>query len=436
MTTILDRKQPIAFKTVDKLELVKASEQHLANGVPVYSVNTGTQEIVKIEFLFNAGMFSQIRPLQAITTNAMLECGTQTLNADEIADKVDYYGAFLETHIAQDSASVVLYTLNKHLNNILPIVEDVIKNSTFPKDEIKTYLGNKKQIFLVNNQKVVNVARKRFMELLFGEKHPYGINLKENYFDEIESNHLLAFYNRFYTSENCSIIVSGRIDDDVMLLLDKHFGDEAWKKSSIIKDDSLYGKNSAIAVNTSDIRVHELPMNGSLQSAIRIGKMLFNKTHEDYQSFQVLNTILGGYFGSRLMNNIREDKGYTYGIGSSVASLKHGGYFFITTEVGVDVCKSAIHEIYSEINRLKEERVGDKELQLVKNFMLGSFLRSADGPFAMAERFKGLLLYNLDYNFYDSYVATIKNITASKIQELANQYLNKESMIEVVAGKR
>ncbi|MCK6649650.1 MAG: insulinase family protein, partial [Bacteroidia bacterium] len=146
--------------------------------------------------------------------------------------------------------------------------------------------------------------------------------------------------------------------------------------------------------------------------------------------------IYGGYFGSRLMSNIREDKGYTYGIGSGLVSLQNSGYFFISTEVGVDVCKNAIHEIYFEMDRLREELVSESELQLVKNYLLGTFLRSVDGPFAMADRFRGIMEYNLGYDYFDRYIATIKSINASQIRDLANQYFDKSSMIELVAGKK
>jgi predicted Zn-dependent peptidase len=160
------------------------------------------------------------------------------------------------------------------------------------------------------------------------------------------------------------------------------------------------------------------------------------KTHKDFHSLTVLNTILGGYFGSRLMTNIREDKGYTYGIGSGMIPLKKAGYFFISTEVGVEVCNKAIDEIYIEINRLRNESISEKELILVKNYMIGSFLRSIDGPFALANRFKSIMEYDLDYSYYDDYISTIKNIKASDLLNLANKYLDPNSMTEVVAGKR
>lgn len=425
----IDRKKSPAFNTVEKIEIIKASEQRLRNNIPVYSINAGTQELIKIEFLFSAGMYQQEIPLQAATVNTMLEEGTSKLNAAQIADRVDYYGAFLETGVSQDSASVVLYTLNKHLKSTLPVVEQIIKDSIFPQHELDTHIRNKKQTFLVNNQKVANVARKRFTELLFGEKHPYGINVKETDFDVIDRSHLNDFYSRFYRSNNCKIIMAGKVDDDVLSLLDNHFGGNDWNSISDLGTKSL-------PIITTAEREQLIVKEDAMQSAIRIGKVLFNKTHPDFQSLQVLNTLFGGYFGSRLMSNIREDKGYTYGIGSGIASLQNSGYFFISTEVGVDVCKDAIKEIYFEMDRLREELVPEDELELVKNYLSGMFLRSVDGPFALAERFKGIMEYDLDYDYFDKYIATIKTISASQLRDLANTYFDKNSMIELVVGKK
>lgn len=429
---VLDRKISPAFGTVEKIEMIRATEQRLRNNIPVYSVNAGTQELIKIEFLFSAGMFQQSIPLQAATVNTMLEEGTSKLTAAEIADKVDYYGAFLETGVSQDNASVVLYTLNKHLRSTLPVVEQVIKDSVFPQHELETYIRNRKQKFHVNNQKVATIARKHFSELIFGAKHPYGIIVKEADFDKIDRTHLKDFYSRYYRADNCKIILAGKVDDDVLGLLDDHFGGNDWLNES----KNTIPEKKDISIRSSSQHEHLIVKDDALQSAIRIGKVMFNKTHPDFQPLQVLNTIFGGYFGSRLMSNIREDKGYTYGIGSGLVSLQNSGYFFISTEVGVEVCASAIHEIYFEMNRLREDLVEENELQLVKNYLLGKFLRSVDGPFAMAERFKGLMEYDLGYDYFDKYIATIKGISASELRDLANNYFDKNSMIELVVGKK
>ena len=151
---------------------------------------------------------------------------------------------------------------------------------------------------------------------------------------------------------------------------------------------------------------------------------------------KVLTTILGGYFGSRLMSNIREDKGYTYGIGAGTSALKEAGFFYISTEVGADVCTAALTEIYKEIRLLQQELVSTEELRLVRNYLLGNLLKSFDGPFERMDRFKGTHLYGLELNFFHRYTEAIRNITPLEIQRLAQVWLQKDDLIELVVGKK
>ena len=425
----IDRKKSPDFRTIDKINFIKAGEKKLSNGIPVYIVNTGTQDFVKIEFLFSAGIKYQDRPLVAATANNTIAEGTSKYTASELADKIDYYGAFFETDIDSDCASVNLYTLNKHLNNTLPFIEEAIKNPVFPEEELAIYLDNKKSKFLVNSKKVNNVARKKFNELLFDEKHPYGYSLKAEDYDNVQRNEVADFYKKYYSSDNCMIIVSGKMKDNTLDLLEKYFGGNDWKKGT----KAVY---TAVTPVSALVKKNMVYKEEAVQSAIRIGKLLFNKTHPDYPAMQVLNTVLGGYFGSRLMNNIREDKGYTYGISSALVPFQHSGYFYIATEVGVEVCEKAIDEIFFEIRRLQEELVDEKELHLVKNYMLGAFLRSLDGPFALATKLKSIMEYGLGYDYFDNFISTIKNISAVELRNLANKYLQRETMYELVVGKR
>jgi predicted Zn-dependent peptidase len=150
----------------------------------------------------------------------------------------------------------------------------------------------------------------------------------------------------------------------------------------------------------------------------------------------VVSTILGGYFGSRLMANIREDKGYTYGIGSNIISKLHAGHFYISTEVGADVTNQALTEIYKEIALLRDELVADEELELVKNYLTGTFLRSIDGAFSLAQKFTGVYFYNLGYDYYTKYIDTLKNITPENIKDFACKYLQEEDLYELVVGKK
>lgn len=429
---VIDRKHSPKINEIKQAEIIRASEFRLKNNIPVYHINAGTQDLVKIELLFPAGMWQQPSPLVGSAASAMLQEGTSKRSSKEIAETVDYYGAFLETNITHDYASVAIYSMNKHLPSVLPVVKEIINDSVFSQSEWDVYLWNKKQAFIVNEKKVSVVSRKKFAELLFGNEHPYGHNVSEKDFDELKRQDAFDFYKKSYTAKDTIIVASGNVTDATLKFIEKYFGSTPASPFLSTSDSKKWGNGEGEKKGGT----HLVEKKDALQSAIRIGKILFTKEHPDYPAMLVLNTIFGGYFGSRLMANIREDKGYTYGIGSGMVSLSHAGYFTISTEVGADVTKDAVKEIYFELNKIQTEKVSDSELALVRNYMLGTFLRSIDGPFALADRFKGIHFNNLGYDYYERYVETIRSISSGKLMELANKYWKKEDMIELVVGKK
>jgi zinc protease len=429
-TTTLDRLTMPALARQAKIDIIHAEQQKLPNGVPVYFVNAGTQDVMKIELIFRAGNMQQDLPLIADTANAMLEEGTQKHNSEEIASLLDYYGSFLETGVYHDYASVTLYSLGKHISKVMPVLEELIKEPSFPEQELDVYLTNKKQRFMVDEQKVRAVAARNFPALLFGDAHPYGHAPKIEEFNGVKKELLQKFHKAHYTPNNCALIVSGRIDDKMMGLLSDYFGKNTWKE--IAAND----KENKIQFKPSAEKKNFLERKGVMQSAIKVGKPLFLKSHPDAIPFQILNTVLGGYFGSRLMSNIREDKGYTYGISSGVIFMKDAGYFQISSEVGSDVCSKALVEVYKEIDKLCSEPVPEEELQLVKNYLKGNFLRSMDGPFSLADRFKHIWLHNMDYTYYEKYIQALSDITAANLRDIAIKYLQKDSIYELVVGAK
>jgi len=424
----LNRNTAPGIKIINKLEVIQPKQYTLKNNIPVYAINAGTQDIIKIELIFCAGTYYQQEKLVAQFTSKMLIEGTRNQSANEIADIFDFYGAFVHTEVEKDKAYVALYCLNKHVSNVLPSFEDIIKNAIFPENEFSILKQNQKQQHIINNQKVNYIARLKFPSIVFGEFHPYGAYADIEDYNNLQRQYLLDFYKKHYKAGNCKIIIAGKVMDEHLTLLDSYFGKNDW-----LSDDKIDVKSYNI--NSSSEKKHFIIKEDALQSAIRIGKVFVNKTHKDYMGLLILNTILGGYFGSRLMNNIREDKGYTYGIGSAIASFINSGFFYIASEVGTNVCKKAIDEIYKELKTLRTKLVSKTELDLVKNYILGTLLRNADGPFALSDRFKGLLEYGLNEDYYVSFVEKINNITPTELNQLSQNYLHEESMYELIVGK-
>ncbi|MBE9467586.1 MAG: insulinase family protein [Bacteroidetes bacterium] len=424
----LNRKIQPVYSNIEKIDIIKANKNRLSNNIPLYTINAGSQDAVKIDFIFTAGVWYQNAPIISSTTNSLINEGTKNLSSKQIAEKLDYYGAILQLNIDNDFGIVSFICLNKHLNSVFPIIEDLLKNSIFQQKELDINITNKKQRFVTNCLKTSIIAQRKFLEVNFGKDHPYSNKINIEDFDKIKQNQIIDFYNKFYTSQNCRIIASGKIKDSFYDLINSHFGGNDWEKS--------YDKKQlTYEIASSQQRKYVEQKEDAVQSTIRIGKILFNRNNSDFSGMQVLNTVLGGYFGSRLMSNIREDKGYSYGIQSFLTSFQNSGYFSIVSEVKSEASKNAVNEIFKEIKKLKDELIPEAELEIVKNYMMGDLINYFDGPFALSESFRVLINNNLSYEYFETYIDTVKNITAEKLNQLANKYFQEETFYNVIAGK-
>ncbi|MGZ2370755.1 M16 family metallopeptidase [Ancylomarina sp. YFZ004] len=424
----LNRNLPPQFKTIEHVDIPKSKQEVLSNEIPVHIISGGSQDVIKVEMIFDAGLWYQKSPLIAGTCNVMLNEGTKNYSAAELAEKFDFYGAHIAYTNSQHDASVCLYTLNKYLDETLDLLEEIIKRPTFPKKEFKTILSNKKQAYLVNREKTNALAKEKFNSLIYGDKHPYANIFTASIFDEVQLDDIKTYYKDRYTSDNCRIIVSGKMYKSILTKIEDRFGASVWDT----KSSDIETKHKLLC---SDEKKVFILKKDAVQSSIRIGRPLFNKTHPDFAGIMLLNLILGGYFGSRLMQNIREDKGYTYGINSLLLSHLKSGHFAIVTEVGRDVCEAAISEIYKEIKRLREELVPQEELNLVKNFFSGEMLRSFDSPFALSESLRGNLPFGFDNSYYEKFLHEIKGTSSQKIMDLANTYFKEEDLYEIIVGE-
>lgn len=422
------RTVPPEKRKFESLEITRAELKHLGNNISQYIINSDNYEVIRIDLIFDAGISRQDMPLTASTTNAMLMEGTRNLSSSQIAGLLDFNGAYLNVEANPDTATVSLLSLNKRLPETITVLNELIKEPSFPEKELKVYLNKRKQNFIIDNSKVKVLAQRCFNELIFGACHPYGQKVEVPDFDNINNGQLIEFHSRHYTSDNCKIILSGLVNEPVTDFTGEYFGKAMWNndKTSIFNNNVIEDKQpEKVMINKPD----------AVQSAIRIGKLMINRDHPDHTGMIVLNTVLGGYFGSRLMSKIREEKGYTYGIGSIIVSLQQAAYFFVSTEVAAEVVKECTNDIYTEIRKLREELITEEELNRVRSYMSGDLLRQFDGPFASADGLRTILDSNLDYSFYEQLFHTIRQITPMELNMLANKYLKEESFTEVVAGK-
>lgn len=424
-----DRLTPPALVAVDHVEYREAEKINLPNGLPVYVMNLGSQEILRLEFIFSAGTSCHPNPLVPSMANGLLQEGTRKHTAAEIADGIDRYGAFLELDFDKDFASLTLYTLRRYFSETLNWVVELLTESTFPEREWEIMQTNKLEKYRINCEKVSFLAGKHFQELILSGT-PYGAFFGEKEYLGISIDELRSFRDKHYNLSDALILLCGWVDDDALTALSdalKHV--KASPGGFQTRDLPAYGELKLPAK-------HFIEKQDAIQSAIRIGRRLFTRHHADYFPMKVLSTVLGGYFGSRLMSNIREDKGFTYGIGAGALAYVADGWFYISTEVGADVTDAAIHEIYHEIRVLREELISKEELDLVKNYMLGGLLKSFDGTFEKMERFKGNVLYNLPSDYYTRYTSAILSAQPQDLRDLANRWFKEEDLTELVVGKR
>lgn len=420
-----NRSKAPRIRQISQLTLPTPRFHRLDNGVPVYEVCMGTQEIIKLEILFLAGRPFEKVPLSSRATSALLREGAAGRSAAEIAEAVDFYGGTITSQGSLDHITVTLYCLSKHFDKLLPLVVEMLTDPIFPEDELRAFIERSKQRLQVDLTRNDIVSYRLITECMYGPHHPYGYNSTPEMYDALTRQDLFDHFRAHMTAANCQVFISGKTSDAVMERLREGLGRALPAGTPSLPRLTAVGPPSG--------KLHQ-PHSDTVQTAIRLGKRLFTRDHPDFDGLYVLNTILGGYFSSRLMTNIREEKGYTYNIYSSLDTMLYDGYFYVGTEVGNEFANRALDEIYREIEILRSEPVGKQELKMVKNYLMGNFLTMLDGPFNQAEVIRNCVSEGLPLESFEASIQTVKQIDAEKIMELAVKYLNPEEMWEVIVG--
>jgi predicted Zn-dependent peptidase len=424
---MLDRKTapPITDAVHFNLQLKPYEHFTLDNGVPVYSIHAGAQEVIQVELVFYAGNWYEQRQGIAAATNFMLKNGTSQKTAFQVNEAFEYYGAYCNRTCYSETAVLSLHTLTKHLDVLLPIMNEMLTDSIFPEQELQIFKQNSKQRLKVNLQKPEFVAGRLIDCYLYGEQHPYGKYTREENFDALTRDELVDFYKQYYQHGQCAIFVSGQLPANLQQVLNRFFGSLHLSKPS-------FGSPIIEASPAAERKFRVENDANAVQGAIRIAQPFPNRHHPDFKKVVVLNNIFGGFFGSRLMSNIREEKGYTYGIYSYLQNHIQQSAWVISTEAGKDVCEATIDEIYKEMKILREEPVDEEEILLVQNYMMGGILGDLDGPFHIMAKWKNIILNNLDENYFYESVKAIREINAPELMELSNKYLHPERFYELV----
>ena len=427
---ILDRTTPPPIRQLSEFSIALPERRVMKNGMPLNIINAGTEDVVRFDLLIGGGQWHQEHPLQAMFTNRMLREGTGRMTSAQIAEKLDYYGAWLELSSSVNYGFITLYSLNKYFSRTLSVIAEMVKAPLFPAKELSVVADTNKQQFLVNSTRVEMIARKQLNRALFGAEHPFGRYAVAEDYDRITPEVLRDFYQKYYHSGNCSVYISGKVTPDIIRSIEENLGDDAWGE---VKDKPVM---QAVAPRTTSEKHLFVEREDALQSSLKMGSFVMDRQHPDFLKARVMVTLFGGYFGSRLMSNIREDKGYTYGIGAGIVSYPDTGILIISTEAANEYINSIIAEVYREMDKLCNELVPQGELEMVKNYMLGDLCRSYEGPFSLSDAWIYIETAGLDDKFFIRSLDAIRGITREEIQRLAQAYFCKENLIEVVAGKK
>lgn len=393
--------------------------------VPLYTFNAPGSNVLRIEWTVSGGNFVKQKSPQADFAAGLLTEGTRSWSSKQVADMIDFYGASFQ---GENSFSEQIYTLHctkQTLKDLLPVLEEIFLFPTFPENEFGIYKNRAIERLKVKWKKVSHVASVNLSNLMHPH-HILGHITTEQDLENLQREDVVLYYEKHIRNQFAHCIAAGDIDQEVTQLLmafNAKLGEAA----------PPTGREYTIPM-VKENTTRKTAVADAIQSCILLAYVTVPRRHPDFVPLQLLNTILGGYFGSRLMSNLREDKGYTYGIGSGM-NISYGfGYLSVSTEVGADVTENALKEIFFEVNRLCTEPIGEQELSLAKNYLIGSFIRNSDGVFAMADRFRPLLGSDLDYGYYDHYFKTIHQLTSKELMDLANKYLAKPYYLSV-AGK-
>lgn len=419
---MVNRSSAPPFVKSTTFNLLKAERHPLSGTNELFFVSGGDQDLVKIELVFHAGRWHEPNLGVSHFAATLLTKGTPSKTSFEITRLFDYYGLHLEINPGFDFTSITLYGLTKYVDRALDVLLELITSPSFPENELEQSKDIFRQGLKVNLEKTNFLASRLFREKLFGSDHPYGKDVELKDIDTINQAQLLNFNKNYF--RNFLAFVSGKPSDQLKTQL--------ITKLNLIEQN--IGNTKTFSRKQSSTADHFTPKSNSVQTSIRVGKMLIARDHKDYPAVLLLNHILGGFFGSRLMKNIREEKGLTYGIHSSIHALKHDSYLVIGADVNKENRQLTIDEIKSELSRLQNEEIAENELEIARNHFIGSLQSDMSTSFAHADKHKVISLFNLQMDYYQQLIQSLSTLTSKNLSETAQIHFSEETLLTASVG--
>lgn len=421
----LDRSQAPNFIIPADFELAPPQNKKLSGDRDLFFVPTPNLSAVKLEVI---GKSQRLRlpldkSLVPSMTLQMLSEGTKTKTEAQLADFFDFHASEIHPLVSYSHEGMSLVTTKKHLFEVLPTFVTLFDQAVFPVERLEKRKSQRKLGIQMDREKSAARASLLFRKALFGDTHPYGVEITEDFVDQINQQDLFDYYQNSLMS-NAEFFLCGDLNEleleQIIALLDQ------------IPVVSSRVENPALTIHSTQMIHEDRPL--AFQSSIRLGGWSIPKNHPDFLALSIFNTILGGYFGSRLIKNIREEKGHTYGISSSLAEIGESAYWVIGADVQKAHKEEVISEIYSEIARLVQEPVPGEELEVVRNYLIGQMLTKFSSSFDVIDRFRAVHQSGLDFGFYSKKLEFLRRFTSEDMIEVSNKYFSNPPFFEIVVG--
>jgi zinc protease len=432
-TEILDRSKPPKAGKPRDINFPEFFETKTANGITVLVIEDKRLPLITTRFVFRSGAyldhFSGINKSGlASVTSELLTKGTVTRNATQIAEDVDYLGASLSSGSDYNASYVSSYSLKKYSDNIFDIISDVIINPQFSEDEIKRSAEQRINSLLSMKDEGDYLADRTFKKAVF-DKTPYQFPVEgiESSIRNINREDILSYYKKVFVPSNLIVAFVGDITpEEAVAKINEQFS--GWSGGNAPVNEII------VPVHKDRSGVYLTNKKGAVQSSLKVGHLGIKRNNPDFIAVSVMNTMLGGFFTSRLNKNLREVNGYTYGVRSTFSSNLHSGDFSVVTEVKNNITANTITEILKEINEIRNNYIEDEELQNVKNYISGSFPLQLETPNAIASKVINLKLNDLEDGYFNTYIKKVNELTKEDIKDAANKYLHPDKLVLSIAG--
>ena len=417
---------PPLIHSIDKVDLPKVVEYTSSQDIPVYEISKLGCEVIMIEVVFMAGRPQEEKRLAAAGTAALMREGAGRYSSEAMSEEIDYHGASLSIMAGMDFIHVRMVCLKKHYHIMIELVSTAICDPHFKNEELQLYLQKKVESLQIELAKNDVISYRELTSSIYGGTHPYGYNsLPEMYFS-LETKDLKGHYKRTIQAKNCKIFVAGDVTERDRKEIDR--------LCRSIPSRQAHAKIILPSVPRQNNPSRSNFKANPTQTSIKIGRKTFDRSHKDHEKLNYVTTILGGYFGSRLVTRIREDLGLTYGIYANLDTMLLDGNLMIATEVANENVEKCLDEIYKEIDRLKTEKMKPKELQLVNNYLMGNYLNLFDGPFNSMKAIKSIALSGIPLSDLNRLIHSSVSITAEEVMETSEKYFNRNDFWEVIVG--